>query len=940
MWQQEKKDSAIASLALWLALAATPLATTMLMSTPATAEPTADTPAFPLPPNVENGTVVKIDGSSSFQSINQGLKNNFEQQFSGTKVELANNGTEAALKALLDGQIDIAAIARELTPAEKAQGLEAISLQPEKIAIVVGANNPFKGSLTTRQFAKIFRGEIQDWSELGAKAGKIRFIDHPATSDTRTALRNAPVFEKGEFTTGANAIQVSDNNPAEIIKQLDKDGISYVLANQISQIVSDVRVIKVEKSGIDNPKYPFSQPLVYVYKQNPSPGVAAFLGFTSAQPGQKAIEAARNQEAKAIAASTLQSFTTVSAATPITATGETTPAATPAPAQAPPVNSGIEQNSTIGNNSALNGVNTPWLMVLPLFLIAVLGGFLPWWLLKRKRSPDENTENPTENNINLPVSTTHPSEDNIEPSIVSSSAATDTISNLHQGATTDEVIPSEAPASGVAVLTAKKTNVVDDISNAETELSTLDGGEVVWDIEAPVAVVNNLYPQIPNRPEMTFDIELSTDEFIGPASELTDELVEESISELNNPLLKLPDIADTSNSDINSLSELLEASAQTNADLLDNTAKTPTEASLSLSELLDASAKASTEDSLSLSNLLEETTETPTEASQSLSELLDASAKASTEDSLSLSDLLDNTAKTSTEASLSLSQLLDATAKASTEDSLTEISDLPETSAPTSSEESTISEFLDNASDFVDHYIAADEVPTSLPDTAAQTSNEESTISDVLDQNSDFLDDYITSDDVLAFQPYTIIESSDDALAELPEELGQALDALMDDSAATLSDNATITDDFALPDEIEDSLPDLPEELGQVLDALVDNSTVALSDLPDTSDESENLTFDLDESLNVKDSSTEAEELTFDVEDALTEAEDLTFDVEDSSTEAGDLTFGVEDALTEAEDLTFNVEDSSTEANDANLELEDAFAQANDSTLELEDAFA
>lgn len=180
MWQQEKKDSAIVRLALLLAIGTTPMAATLLVPTPIQAQSATDAPAFPMPKTLENGTTVRIDGSSSLSVINQNLKQSFEQQYSGSKVEVAANGTDAALKAVLEGKIDVAALGRGLTPQEQAKGLAQVRLYREKIAIIVGAENPFKGSLTGREFARIFRGRsITDWSQVGGPKGKIRVIDRP-----------------------------------------------------------------------------------------------------------------------------------------------------------------------------------------------------------------------------------------------------------------------------------------------------------------------------------------------------------------------------------------------------------------------------------------------------------------------------------------------------------------------------------------------------------------------------------------------------------------------------------------------------------------------------------------------------------------------------------------------------------------------------------------
>jgi phosphate transport system substrate-binding protein len=535
MWQQEKKDSAIASLALWLALATTPMAATIFLSAPTLAKPATDAPTFPLPQTVANGTTVRIDGSSNLATINQGLKENFENQFSGTKVEILANGTDAALEALRDGKIDIAAIPRELTREEQAQGFEQIRLRQEKIAIIVSTENPFKGSLTSKQFAKIFRGEITNWSELGVSGGKIRLIDQPATSDTRNTLRTHSAFKKSEFTTGATATQVGELNTAEIVKQLGKDGISYVIANQISKL-PDVRILQLNQTSPTDDKYPFSQSLVYVYKQNPSPGVAAFLGFTTAQPGQRAIDIARNAEASAIAASTLQRFTTQPQATALSAVGAlpaaaaqgaTTPVAIASPSQTlPAVPDATNEQPFFGTleTNSTQDKNTPYWFVLPVFiLLAIAGicGFLPWWFLGRRQSSAEETDGVVDNSPNL--------GDNDDSTAENHKAAHHTNGTSYQTENTTETVnyPGSTSLSTVSssrseTVTTNKTTAV----NGYPEIISLDSGEVAWDIEAPVAVVNSPYPQLPNMPEMVSEDEdtISLPEFLQLPKETSDDV--------------------------------------------------------------------------------------------------------------------------------------------------------------------------------------------------------------------------------------------------------------------------------------------------------------------------------------------------------------------------------------------------------------------------------
>ncbi|MEH2082550.1 MAG: DUF4912 domain-containing protein [Nostoc sp.] len=573
MWQQEKKDTSIVRLILWVALATTPMAASLVVSAPMLAQSTPEATSSPLPQTGQNESIVRIDGSSSLSAINQNLKESFEKQFAGKKVEVAANGTETALKELLDGKIDIVAMGRGLTPAEKAQGLEQIRLQREKIAIVVGADNPFKESLTSKQFAQIFRGQITNWSQLGGPSGKIRFIDHPNTSETRNTFRTYPAFKTAEFATGTNATQVTGDNTAEIIKQLGKDGISYVLANQVSKL-KGVRVLQLHQALPDDAKYPFSQPLVYVYKKNQSLTTVDFLGFTLAPPGQQAIEKGRTAEAEAIAASVLQPAVAAS------------PAPTPSPSATNSVFGEQPFVAAPAQSTPIVDKETPLWLLLPVFFLTV-GGSVLWWILRKRPLPPETTDNFPESNPHPPNGETaalvgastgsslngatleeqavpHSSEQetpdrtpfNIYAQTQSDltqnatqgtanlvQETTNGTSNLYEGKTSGVANGSEnntlgaAALGGAAISTGigaatwstfnNKETETDAINetveqNNYTETNTPESDDVAWDIEAPAAVVNNSYPHLANIPKEVSDVELPSSEVTAPLPELPD----------------------------------------------------------------------------------------------------------------------------------------------------------------------------------------------------------------------------------------------------------------------------------------------------------------------------------------------------------------------------------------------------------------------------------
>ncbi|MBD2140481.1 substrate-binding domain-containing protein [Anabaena sp. FACHB-1250] len=567
MWQQQKKDSVIINLALLMSITTSPMVASFLISAPVQAESQTHTPAFSLPQTVENGTIVKIDGSANFLTLNQTLKENFEKQFSGTQVEVAINGNEEALKAILDGKVDLAALGRRLTPEEKAQGLQQILVRREKIAIIVSNHNPFQGGLTTEQLAKIFRGEITDWSQVGNAQGKIRLIDHPDHSDTRASLGEYPAFKSGQFANG-NAVQMLDDNTANIIKELGDDGISYVLANQVSKLPA-VRVLKIQDFSPDTVEYPFYQPFVYVYQQNPSPKVKDFLGFILAKPGQESIKAARQAEALAIMSSQLQTVTTptltsteISTATPTaTSTIDQNPSLSPiptSPATEQPIETGgeIQLVNPFSDPSMLTK-NIGFLLLLPLFLIVGLISCLPLLWGRKKRSLNATTES----NSNILDS------EDLEDDYLFQEATKETLdaaippttTNNHNGLngnhSQEDIFPQATAANNLALTqTISPKDQIKEINELD-----LDYNGTMWDTEAPVIVVNNHYPPIPSIHHDLIDSDIPIDEFTNSLLETSEPLTSTSSDQKTislSELLNRPPAAIREDKYI-SLSELL-----------------------------------------------------------------------------------------------------------------------------------------------------------------------------------------------------------------------------------------------------------------------------------------------------------------------------------------------------------------------------------------------
>jgi phosphate transport system substrate-binding protein len=249
--------------------------------------PSVPTSTFALPASVPSGTSVRIEGATSMVQINQALKNGFQTQFPGTTVNTAAGGTEKGIQALQSGTADVAAISRPLTSQEQSQGLAAVPVTKDAIAIVVGDKNPFRKGLKSSEVTGIFQGQITDWSKLGGQAGSIQVINRPPGSGTHQIFQEL-VLKGGNFGTTPNITTLPQDATTPLLRALGTNGIGYATFAQVAN-QQTVRAVAVDGLTPEAANYPYQRTLYYAYKQPPSPPAQAFLGYATSPQGQQAI---------------------------------------------------------------------------------------------------------------------------------------------------------------------------------------------------------------------------------------------------------------------------------------------------------------------------------------------------------------------------------------------------------------------------------------------------------------------------------------------------------------------------------------------------------------------------------------------------------------------------------------------------------------------------
>ena len=139
--------------------------------------------------NTELSGSVSTNGSTSMDKVIGALREQFMADHKNVTVTYDPTGSGSGIEAVKNGTADIGLASRSLKDEEKADGLTETVIALDGIAVIVNAQSKV-ADLTVEQIAKIFTGEITDWSEVGGDPGAISCIGRESGSGTRDGFES------------------------------------------------------------------------------------------------------------------------------------------------------------------------------------------------------------------------------------------------------------------------------------------------------------------------------------------------------------------------------------------------------------------------------------------------------------------------------------------------------------------------------------------------------------------------------------------------------------------------------------------------------------------------------------------------------------------------------------------------------------------------------
>lgn len=224
----------------------------------------------------------------------------FMERHPDTAVQVSGGGSGTGLTALIDGTTDIANASRMIKASEAeriaeryGQRVHETAVALDTVALYVHRDNPI-ASLSVAQAQALFRGYLEDWSELGVpKLGWVILYSRENNSGTYAFFKEK-VLDDFDFAAEVQTLP----GTAAVINAVSRDigaigygGIGFSSGVRVVPIrLRDGETIEPNAETARNGRYPLARPLL-MYTAGPPRGLAKqYIDFVLSKTGQALVE--------------------------------------------------------------------------------------------------------------------------------------------------------------------------------------------------------------------------------------------------------------------------------------------------------------------------------------------------------------------------------------------------------------------------------------------------------------------------------------------------------------------------------------------------------------------------------------------------------------------------------------------------------------------------
>ena len=248
---------------------------------------------------------IQNKGSDTIVNLALAWAERYQQNDPDVRISVTGGGSGTGIASLINGTVDIANASRAIKQEEidlaVQSGIEPVEhvIARDAIAVIVHPDNPVD-ELTMSQVSRIFRGEINNWKDLGGEDRPIVRVSRETNSGTHVYFLEAVVRmgnadNKEIFSADTLLLPSSEGIISEVSDNpnaIGYDGLGYVTSTVkvlgIATRMGEPYVLPSAET-VNTGTYPIARDLYMYTEKDPSEAVTRYLEWIRSADAQEIV---------------------------------------------------------------------------------------------------------------------------------------------------------------------------------------------------------------------------------------------------------------------------------------------------------------------------------------------------------------------------------------------------------------------------------------------------------------------------------------------------------------------------------------------------------------------------------------------------------------------------------------------------------------------------
>jgi phosphate transport system substrate-binding protein len=217
----------------------------------------------------------------------------YEQIHPNARIDVQTGGSSRGIADMVNGLSDLGMVSRELKPSERV--LHAYTIAHDGIAVITHSDNTIE-KLSRNQLTMIYRGALEDWSDVGGAA------DSPIVVVNKAAGRSTLELFLDYLDLTPDQVRsdiiIGDNQQGLKTVAGNRNSIGYVsigAALEAQQEGVPIKLLTLEGiaptiANVTTNNYPITRPLNIVTRKPAQGAVSEVLAFIHSHEGAAVIK--------------------------------------------------------------------------------------------------------------------------------------------------------------------------------------------------------------------------------------------------------------------------------------------------------------------------------------------------------------------------------------------------------------------------------------------------------------------------------------------------------------------------------------------------------------------------------------------------------------------------------------------------------------------------